>query len=174
MRSGDPLETARRTQAIAAIPGRLIFELAGGDAPGATCGPMLNLLRLSFLPKSVDLGLLVLRVSLGLPMLLLHGMMKLQNFNTMAPKFLPLFGLPSNVSLGMAIFAEVVCSVLLILGLFTRFAALNLAITMSVAFFIAHNAKFTGEKPGEMAFMYLVGFVTLLCAGGGRYSLDRK
>lgn len=135
---------------------------------------MLNLLRLSFLPLSTDLGLLFLRVSLGLTMLLLHGWVKVQNFSTIAPKFLPLFGLPSNISLGMAIFAEVVCAALLIVGLFTRFAALGLSITMAVAFFIAHNAQFTGEKPGELAFVYMTGFITLLLAGGGKYSADRK
>lgn len=135
---------------------------------------MLKLLRLSFIPQSTDLGLLILRCSLGFPMLLLHGWAKFQNFNTLAPKFLPLFGLPSSVSLGLAIFAEVVCSVLLILGLFTRFAALNLAITMSVAFFIAHKGAFTGEKPGELAFIYLAGFVTLLFAGGGKFAADGK
>lgn len=136
---------------------------------------MLNLLRLSFLPVSADVGLLLLRMALGFPMLLLHGWMKVQNFSTMAPKFLPLFGVvPPNISLGMAIFAEVVCSVLLIVGLFTRFAALSLAITMAVAFFIAHNAQFTGPKPGELAFVYMAGFITLLCAGGGKYAADGK
>ncbi|MCW0217531.1 MAG: DoxX family protein [Prosthecobacter sp.] len=135
---------------------------------------MLNLLRLSFLPQSADLGLLVLRVSLGFSMLVLHGWVKFQNFSTMAPKFLPLFGLPSNISLGMAIFAEVVCSVLLIVGVFTRFAALNLTITMAVAFFIAHNAQFTGEQSGEMAFVYLAGYITLLFAGAGKFSADGK
>lgn len=135
---------------------------------------MLNLLRLSFLPQSSNLGLLVLRVSLGLTMILFHGWKKLVGFEAMAPKFLPLFGLPSNVSLALAIFAEVGCSVLLIIGLFTRFAALNLAITMAVAFFIAHNAQFAGEKPGELAFVYMMGFITLLLAGGGKFSVDGK
>lgn len=74
----------------------------------------------------------------------------------------------------MAIFAEVVCSVLLIVGLFTRFAALSLAITMAVAFFIAHNGQLTGAKPGELAFVYLAGFLTLLFAGGGKFSADAK
>ncbi len=135
---------------------------------------MLSLLRLSFLPKSPDLGLLILRLSIGLPMLLLHGWSKLQNYETLAPKFMPLFGIPSHISLGLAIFAEVVCSALLVVGLFTRFAALNLAITMGVAFFIAHNGQFTGAKPGELAFLYLAGSLTLLFTGAGRFSADRN
>lgn len=136
---------------------------------------MLNLLRLSFLPLSADIGLLILRVSLGFTMLILHGWGKLENFSTVAPKFMSLFGIvPPNISLGLAIFAEVACSVLLIVGLFTRFAALNLAITMAVAFFVFHEAKFTGPKPGELAFVYMTGFITLLFAGGGKYAADGK
>ena len=107
-------------------------------------------------------------------MMLLHGWMKFENFNTMAPKFLPLFGLPSNVSLGLAIFAELVCSGLLVLGLFTRFAALNLAITMSVAFFMVHKGAFTGPQSGELAYVYLAGFATLFLTGGGKFSVDGK
>lgn len=133
---------------------------------------MLQLLRLSFLNGLQDVGLLLLRVSLGFTMLLLHGWSKFQNFDTIAPKFLPLFGLPSSLSLALAVFAEVACSVLLILGLFTRFAALNLAVTMAVAFFIAHKGAFTGDKPGELAFIYLTGFVALIFTGGGKYSAD--
>ena len=56
--------------------------------------------------------------------------------------------------------------------LFTRFAALNLAATMAVAFFIAHKGAFTGDKPGELAFIYLTGFVALIFTGGGKYSAD--
>ena len=136
---------------------------------------MMNLLRLSFIPQSADLGLLILRVSLGFSMLLLHGWAKFQNFNTIAPKFIRLFDVvPSHISLGMAVFAEVVCSVLIILGFFTRFAALNLAITMAVAFFIQHKGQFTGPASGELAFVYLVGFATLVFAGSGKYAADGK
>jgi putative oxidoreductase len=136
---------------------------------------MLNLLRLSFLPQSADIGLLVLRLSLGFSMLILHGWVKLQGFSTMAPGFMRLFNIvPSNISLGMAIFAEVACSVLLILGLFTRFAALMLAFTMAVAFFIRHEAALSGPGSGELAFVYLTGFVALVFAGGGKYAADGK
>jgi len=134
----------------------------------------MKLLNLSFLPQSTDLALLLLRLSLGLTMVILHGWAKLTGFSALAPKFLPLFGLPSNVCLGLTVFAEVGCSVLLIFGLLTRFAALSLAITMAVAFFVVHGGQFTGEKSGEMAFLYLAGYVTLLFAGAGKFSADRK
>lgn len=135
---------------------------------------MLKLLNLPFIPKSTNLGLLILRVSLGVSMLVLHGYDKLMNFSTKAEKFPALFGLPSNVNLGLAVFAEFFCSILLILGFLTRFAALMLGVTMAVAFFMAHKGALSGPGSGELAMVYLVGYVALLFTGAGRYSVDRS
>ena len=135
---------------------------------------MLKLLKLSFLPKSPDYGLLILRVALGFSMLLLHGRGKLLNFSATVEKFPALFGLPSNVNLGLAVFAEVVCSTLLIAGLFTRLAALVLAATMGSAFFFVHKSALVGEQSGELAMVYLIAYVTLLFTGAGKFSVDRE
>ena len=70
-------------------------------------------------------------------------------------------------------FAEFFASILLVLGLVTRFAALVLAVNMTVAFFFAHKAALRGEHNGELAFIYLGGYLVLLLAGAGRISLDR-
>jgi len=102
---------------------------------------MLKILKLSFLPKSPDYGLLILRVALGFSMLMLHGRDKLLNFSATVEKFPAVLGIPSNIGLGFAIFAEVLCSALLIAGLFTRFAALMLAVTMGSAFFFVHKSS---------------------------------
>ncbi len=133
---------------------------------------LLKLLRLDFLPKSVDLGLLALRVWVGLSMLLLHGWDKLSNFGEKSEKFFDFLGLGPKISLSMAIMGEFGGSILLILGLFTRLGALLGAVTMSVAFFMVHQAALSGPKSGEMAFMYLAAYVALLIAGGGRFSFD--
>jgi putative oxidoreductase len=135
---------------------------------------MLKLLKLSFLPKSPDYGLLILRVALGFSMLLLHGRGKMLNFSATLEKFPALFGLPANVNLGLAIFAEVLCSTLLIAGLFTRFAALILAATMGSAFFFVHKSALVGEHSGELAMVYLIAYVTLLFTGAGKFSVDRE
>lgn len=139
---------------------------------------MLKLLKLSFLPKSPDFGLLILRVALGFSMLLLHGRGKMLNFAATAEKMNGLLGLPGNVNAGLAVFAEVICSALLIAGLFTRFAALMLAITMGTAFFFVHKSALvdvvaTGVKSGELAMVYLIAYVTLLFTGAGKISVDR-
>jgi len=133
-----------------------------------------SILRLEFLPTSADLALLVLRLWLGLSMLLLHGWGKATGGEKMMRGFMDPLGVGNEVSWGLTVFAEVVCSVLLVLGLFTRFAALTATITMSVAFFIVHKMKLTGDFPGELAFIYLVGFLTIFLAGPGRFALDGK
>lgn len=135
---------------------------------------MLKLLKLSFLPKSPDYGLLILRVTLGFSMLLLHGRGKMLGFSATAEKMTGLFGLPGNVNAGLAVFAEVICSALLIAGLFTRFAALMLAATMATAFFFVHKSALVGEGNGELAMVYLVAYVTLLFTGAGKISVDRE
>ncbi len=142
---------------------------------------MLSFLRLNFIPASIDLGLLILRLASAGAMLWLHGrgkLMDLRDFDKAAQKFHAVMGTANvslnaaKVSLGMAVFAEVLCAGLLILGLFGRFAALALAVTMGVAFVMVHKMALTGAGNGEMAFLYLVPFVTLFFTGPGKFSVD--
>ena len=135
---------------------------------------IIRFFQFGFLPRSVDLALLVLRLWLGLTMLLNHGRGKLMGFSEMAGKFSDPLGVGPTVSLSMAVFAEVVCAGLLALGLLTRFAALVLIILMAVAFFFVHGRALSGPSSGELAFIYLAGFVALFLAGPGRFSIDRK
>ena len=132
-----------------------------------------KLLQLDFLPRSVHAGLLALRLWLGSSLLLLHGWGKLTGFTEKAGKFPDPIGVGPTASLALAIFAEVGCSALIAVGLFTRAAALVQVIFMSVAFFLVHQATLApGPHSGELAFVYLSGFVTLLLAGPGRFSFD--
>ncbi|MBP7867232.1 MAG: DoxX family protein [Acidobacteria bacterium] len=123
-------------------------------------------------PRLEDAGLLVLRIWLGFGMLALHGsgkLLKLQSGNFAFPD--PL-GVGPFVSLSLAVFAEVLCAAFLALGLLTRAVAVPLVVTMSVAFFSVHGGVLKGEGNGELAFVYLAGFVALFFTGPGRYSLD--
>lgn len=122
----------------------------------------------------MDAGLLLLRCGVGLTMLVLHGLPYLKHFEAEAGRFLPLLGLDGRVTLGLVIFAEVGCSLLLVVGLFTRPAALVLALVMAAAFIMVHGASFDGEQSGELAFMYLVGSGTLAFTGPGRFAWDRS
>ena len=64
------------------------------------------------------------------------------------------------------------CSIFLILGLWTRLALMPLIITMLVAVFIVHGADPFAKK--ELGLMYLIGYISIFIAGAGKYSIDRK
>jgi putative oxidoreductase len=133
---------------------------------------LLRLLRFEFLPVSVDVGLLLLRAWLGLTMLCNHGLDKLLTFSEKSGGFPDPLGVGSQVSLALAVFGEAICGALITLGLFGRLAALGLGVTMAVAFFFVHQGSLSGETSGELAFIYLAGFVALFLAGPGCFSLD--
>lgn len=118
-----------------------------------------------------DLWLLILRVGIGASMLT-HGIPKLQMLMAGGDiAFADPFGIGDFWTLVLTVFAEVLCSGLLILGFLTRLAAIPLSITMTVALFIIHGADPFGKK--EMALLYLLVYLTLLVFGGGNFSLDR-
>lgn len=131
----------------------------------------LRVINFGFIPRSADLALLFLRVALGLSMLLLRGWGKLTHLSNGAEEFPDPLGIGKVATLVLALLAEIFCSVLLIGGILTRFAAAVLLITMGVAFFQVHQGDFS--MPGaELAALYGFGFATLLISGGGRFSAD--
>jgi putative oxidoreductase len=122
------------------------------------------------------IGLLFLRVSFGLMMLVGHGWPKLAGFAEKSEGFPDPFGVGSYTSLILAIAAEVGCSALVVLGLGTRLAAIPLAVTMGVAAFMIHanDPLFMGGGAAkEPALIYLSAFGALIFTGGGILSLDR-
>jgi putative oxidoreductase len=123
----------------------------------------------SIRPLSLDLGLLVVRLSLAVFMLA-HGYPKLIHYADRMEKFSDPFGLGSPTSLALAVFAEFFCSILLALGLFTRFALVPLIITMATAAFIAHAGDPFGDR--EKALLYLLPYLGLFFTGPGKISLD--
>ena len=135
---------------------------------------MQKFLRLEFFPVNSDLALLVLRVVMGGSMLWLHGWGKMLNFVNGQTSFPDILGIGQTPSLLLAIFAEVICSALIMAGAFTRLAACVLGATMGVAFFVVNSARLTGPTNGELPFIYLTGCVVLLLAGAGKFSVDKK
>src|SRR5437016_2835472 len=123
---------------------------------------------------ATSLALLTLRLWLGITMLINHGVGKLKDFSHLSGDFHDPFGIGHGASLVLAVFAEVVASVLLVMGLLTRFAALVLAVNMAVAFFVVHKRALSGGHSGELAFIYLAAYVALLLAGAGRMSMDKR
>jgi putative oxidoreductase len=131
-----------------------------------------------------SLGLLVLRLGFG-GYMLTHGLGKIERFRDGAD-FDPI-GIGSTASLLLIIFAEVVCALLIMLGLLTRLATVPLIIAMGVAAFVAHGndpwtagegarlyreglAQHWGSK--QPALMFLSAYVALLLTGPGRMAVD--
>lgn len=123
-----------------------------------------------------DLSLLGLRLAFGGLMLLNHGWPKFQklmdHFGGAEVKFANVLGMGMIPSLFLAVFSEVLCAGLLVLGLFTRKASLPLIITMFIAAFVIHFGDPIKDK--EMALLYLAAYMAIGAYGAGRFSLDDK
>ncbi len=117
---------------------------------------------------SGSIGLLILRVGVAL-LMMTHGFAKLSNFSAMSAMFDPI-GLGGAFSLSLVIFAEVLCSIALLVGLFTRAAMIPLIINFLVAVFVAHGSDPLAVK--EPAIFYLVTYIAILFTGPGKYSID--
>ncbi len=130
---------------------------------------MKKLLSTKYSVGAFNTAMLVLRLSVGI-LMMLHGYGKLVGFGKMQHEFINFMGLGSSVSLALVVFAEFFCSLFLILGLFTRLAAIPLIIATLVMVFKAHKGDITGD--GEHAFLYLTTYVVLLLVGPGKISVD--
>ena len=119
--------------------------------------------------SAVNTGLFILRVAIGCFMLV-HGWQKVMGFGELADTFPDPLGMGSRLSLISAIGAEVGCSVLLVIGLGTRLAAIPLAFTMIVALFVVHRADPWQVK--ELAAVYLSVYTVIIFTGPGSFSLD--
>ncbi|WP_312901201.1 DoxX family protein [Chryseobacterium taichungense] len=117
-----------------------------------------------------DIILLIVRVFIGFAMLS-HGFPKLQMLLDGGNiEFYDFLGMGPKISLILTVFAEFVCSILLILGLFTRVALGFLIFTMIIAGFFVHGADPFDKR--EMSLIYLSVYLLLMVFGPGKISVD--
>ena len=122
-------------------------------------------------PNTTKASLLLLAVRIIFGILLMnHGIQKWSNFQELSTAFPDPLGIGSPISLGLAIFGELVCSMAFIVGFLYRLAMIPMIFTMIVAFFIVHANDVFAVK--EMAFIYLVVFIVMYIAGPGKFSID--
>jgi putative oxidoreductase len=131
---------------------------------------MKTTLKTGFNQQHLDTWLLLLRILVSVFMLT-HGIPKFYRLIAGGEvQFGEIFGMSAAVSLTLAVFAEVVCSTFVLIGLATRLAVFPLILTMLVAAFVAHGSDPFGKK--ELPLLYCFIYITLLILGGGKYSVD--
>jgi putative oxidoreductase len=136
---------------------------------------------------ATSFGLLILRLGIG-GYMLHHGWGKLQmlldgNF----ANFPDPFGIGAQLSLTLVVGAEFGCAALVMIGFFTRLAAIPVVVAMGVAAFWAHAAdpwsmetaaiRFMNKAAEswaskEPALLYMIPFLALIFTGAGRFSID--
>ena len=104
-------------------------------------------------------------------MMLIHGLPKFDRLFGEGPvKFADPFGLGPEISLVLVLFAEVACSLLVMIGFKTRLATLPLLFTMLMAAFYAHGNDPFSDK--ELPLLFFTVFLSVLISGGGKLSVD--
>ena len=116
--------------------------------------------------RARDIGLLFLRVSGGLFLLWVHGLPKLLDFTAQLQLIEDPFHLGSHLTLILAIFAEVLCPLLIVAGLLARLACVPILFVLLVALLIVHPQWSVAE--GQFGWLLLILFTTVLIAGPGR------
>lgn len=124
--------------------------------------------------RNLDLGLLVLRLSIGL-LMLLHGLAKLSGLGFIKG-MLSEAGLPAFIAYGVYL-GEIVAPLLIIVGFRARLATLVYVFNVLTAIFLVHSGDiFTLNQHGgwgiELLGLYLFGALTLFFTGAGKLSIS--
>ena len=125
---------------------------------------------INYSSAAFNIAMLLLRVCFGAVLMVKHGFAKVMNFATLEHTFYNFLGLGPKFSLILILFAEIFCSLLIVLGLFTRWACIPLVIAMLIIIFGNDAGKDLLDS--ELALFYLTAFTALLFCGPGSISVD--
>lgn len=118
---------------------------------------------------ATDFALCWLRVTGCLMLLFVHGLPKLLHFGHELGLIEDPFGLGSHLTLSLAIFAEVLCPIFIVLGVLTRLATLPILFLLAVSVIWVHPEWSLAE--GQFAWLLLIVFSTIFVAGPGQLAL---
>jgi putative oxidoreductase len=143
---------------------------------------MKKLLTFSFLPVSFDAAILIFRVWVSLSLFWKHGIEKFERFSAIAndPKSLDPLHIGIVPTITWATFTDGICSLFIIIGLFTRLSALFMIGTLVAVFLLFHHGSFLGDAMdahgdhAEVVYLYLGSYLFLFFVGAGKYSIDNK
>lgn len=122
--------------------------------------------------KRQDLGLLFLRFSGALFLLWVHGLPKLLNYSEQLKLIEDPFHLGASVTLLLAIFAEVLCPLLIMAGVLVRLACLPILCVLLIALGVVHPEWTLFEA--QFGWLLLIIFTALLISGPGRLVLTQR
>jgi putative oxidoreductase len=120
----------------------------------------------------IDAGLLLLRLGGAFMLFMVHGRPKLLHYAEELLRIEDPFGLGPHIGLWFAIFAEVLCPLLIALGIFTRLACLPILAVLLIALVAVHPDWSLEE--GQFAWLLLILFGTLALTGPGRWALANR
>ena len=121
------------------------------------------------LPNYISIYLLIVRLIMGV-LLLQHAVLKIVGTDTFQPVYVDAFGLGVSHPLAFVLCMELFCGFSFLIGFMIR-------IFIVPMFLIAVYYVFLGVQCeqyalSELAFVYVIVFVSLFIVGSGRYSLD--
>lgn len=120
--------------------------------------------------NTTDIGKLVLRLGFG-ALMLSHGIPKLLKLLSGDTQFADPIGVGSTATLVLAVIAEVICPILIMIGYKTKLSAILPVITMLVAAFIVHGDDPWNKK--EFAIVYGLGFLAVGLIGNGKFAIEK-
>ncbi|WP_085678411.1 MULTISPECIES: DoxX family protein [unclassified Pseudomonas] len=121
-------------------------------------------------PLLTATGLLFMRVMAALLLFSIHGLPKLLDWSGELQRIEDPFGLGAPLTLGLAVFAEVVCPVLLLLGVAARLACLPVLAVLLVALLVVHPDW--SLEQGQFAWLLVALYGGLALTGPGVYSVS--
>lgn len=122
--------------------------------------------------RNQALGLLFLRVSGAVFLLWVHGLPKLLNYSEQLKLIEDPFHLGAQVTLLLAVFAEVLCPLLILAGVLVRLACLPILAVLLIAMLVVHPEWTVFE--GQFGWLLLIIFTSILIAGPGRFALSQR
>ena len=124
--------------------------------------------------KNIDLGLLILRITIAI-LMLFHGIAKLSNLNGIK-NMLSEAGLPELMAYGVY-GTEIIAPLLILIGFRIRIASIVFFFGMIAAMLLAHSENiFSLSESGglkiELILLFAFGALVFFFTGSGKYSVS--